>query len=301
MEKQCMNIKSKHYKNIQCSNKATIKDYCKKHSKNPIQFSSVLNISASLIQKFWLKYVDRKRFSRQGPAIHCRSLANNTSEIYSLESVEKIPKTYFFSFSDSQKNIWAFDIRTLSYLLSKSISVQNPYTREYFDSEVLEKIHKRIKWLKQKKYKVMYEENTVITSDQIWNQYVLDVFSKMDEKGYLVNPDWFHEMDKEDHIVFYRKMYDIWNYRIGLTMKEKNSIVPGFNGRNKLFKHYPTEILDKDEKYLRKTNIVLIQKMISSVTDKSQNSLGVMYVLMGLCYVSDSVAETFPWIYASII
>jgi len=300
MEKQCMNIKSKHYKNIQCSNKATIKEYCKKHSKNPIQFSSSLNISASLIQKFWLKYIHRKRFSRQGPAIHCRSLANNTSEIYSLESVEKIPKNYFFSFSDSQKNIWAFDIRTLSYLLSKSISVQNPYTREYFDSKVLEKIHKRIKWLKQKKYKVMYEENTVLTSEQVWNQYVLDVFSKMDEKGYLVNPDWFHEMDKEDHINFYKKLYTLWNYRLNLTNKEKNAIIPSHNStRNSLFKIEDPEI--KEEKFLRKNNLQLIERFITSGNDKPQKGLGVMYVLMALVQVSDAVAEAFPWVYASIV
>jgi hypothetical protein len=301
MGKQCINIKSKHYNNIQCLNKATNGDYCKKHSKNPIRFSSSLNNSATIIQKRWRKYIHNKKFSRQGPAIHCKSLANNTSEIYSLENTENIPNIYFFSFSDNQKNIWAFDIRTLSYLVSKSKKVQNPYTREFLENEILEKIYKRIKWLKDKKYKVLYEENTVLTNDQIWNQNVLDVFTKMDEIGYLVNPDWFHEMSYEDHKIFYNKLYDIWNYRIGLSVKEKNHIVPGFNARNKLFKLNPTEILAKDEKYIRKTNLGVIQKLISSVPDKSQNSLGVMYVLMGLCYVSESVAESFPWIYASII
>jgi hypothetical protein len=48
-------------------------------------------------------------------------------------------------------------------------------------------------------------------------------------------------------------------------------------------------------------NLGLIQKLVTSAPDKTQKSLGVMYVLMGLCYVSDSVTETFPWIYASII
>ena len=300
MDSRCMNIKSKHYKNSQCNNKPTHGEYCKKHSKNPIRFSSILNISARIIQKGWRKYIHSQKFSRQGPACHCRTLANNSTELYSLESLENIPNKYFFSFSDSQKNIWAFDIRTLSYLLSKSKSVQNPYTRESLTPESLARAKLRLNWLKQKKYDIMYNDNSQLSSDQIWNQNVLDVFTKMDEAGYLVNPDWFHEMDKEDHIVFYRRIYDIWNYRIGLSDKEKNHIVPGFN-RNKLFKHIPTEILDKEEKYLKKMNLVLIQKLIDSASDKSQKSLGVMYVLMALCYVSDSVAETFPWIYASII
>jgi hypothetical protein len=295
----CMNIKSKHYKNIQCTNKATHGEYCKKHSKNPIRFLSTLNISASVIQKFWRKYINKKKFSRQGPAIHYKNLANNNSEIYSLESINTIPNIYFYSFSDSQKNIWAFDIRTLSYLVSKSTSVQNPYTRENISPENILKIKKRINWLKMKKYTIMYNEAT-LTNEQIWNQNILNVFIKMEESGYLVNPEWFHEMDKEDHILFYRKLYDIWNYRIGLSVQEKNKIVPGFN-RLKLFKHFPTEILDKEEKYLKKMNLVLIQKLVDSASDKSQKSLGVMYVLMGLCYVCESVAEAFPWIYASII
>lgn len=298
---RCMNIKSKHYRNIQCTNKVKSGDYCSKHIKNPIRFSSTLNKSAALIQKTWRKYSIRINYLRQGFARNDYSLANNITDVYTLEALSTISKKYFFSFYDIQKNIWAFDIRSLSYLLSKSKTVQNPYTREVLTVEILTKIKNRISWLKEKKYSTMYDNDTTLTKDQIWNQNVLDVFSKMDESGYLVNTDWFHEMDKEDHILFYRKLYDIWNYRIGLTIQEKNYIVPGFNGRNKLFKHYPNEIIDKEETYLKKMNLNLIRTLIQSVSDKAQTSLGMMYVLMALCYVSDSVAEAFPWIYASII
>jgi hypothetical protein len=297
----CMNIRSKHYKNVQCPNKVSIGEYCSKHAKNPIRFSSKLNISAVVIQKMWRKYSLKKLFSRQGPARNCYSLANNSTELSSLESLETIPKIFFFSFSDSDKNIWAFDIRTLSYLISKSKKVQNPYTRNMFSPEIITKIKARIQWLKQRKYQTIYNDNTSFTSEQIWNQNVLEVFTKMEESGYIVNSDWFHDLDREDHIKFYVKLYDIWAYRIGLSMKEKSAIVPGFNSKNKLFKHFPNEILEKEEKYLKKLNLNIIQKLVSSSTDKTQISLGVMYVLMALCYVHDSVADTFPWIYASII
>ena len=291
---RCMNIKSKHYRNIQCNNKVKVGEYCSKHSKNPIRFSSSFNKSARLIQKAWRAYSIRQNYIRQGFARNDFSLANNITDVYTLEALSTIPNKYFFSFYDSQKNIWAFDIRSLSYLLSKSKYVKNPYTREILTVEILTKIKNRISWLKEKKYSIMYENDTMLTKDQIWNQNVLDVFSKMDESGYLVNTDWFHELDKEDHILFYRKLYDIWNYRIGLTIQEKNLIVPGFGGRNKLFKHYPNDILDKEELYLKKMNLNLIRTLIHSVT-------GIMYVLMALSYVSDPVAESFPWIYATII
>ena len=38
----------------------------------------------------------------------------------------------------------------------------------------------------------MYDEAN-LTSNQMWNQNVLNIFSKMEESGYIVNPDWFLE------------------------------------------------------------------------------------------------------------
>jgi len=52
---------------------------------------------------------------------------------------------------------------------------------------------------------------------------------------------------------------------------------------------------------LRKNNLQLIERFITSGNDKPQKGLGVMYVLMALVQVSDAVAEAFPWVYASIL
>ena len=146
----------------------------------------------------------------------------------------------------------------------------------------------------------MYLNDSNLSLDQIWNQNVLEVFSKMEEHGYIVNSDWFHNLVKEDHIEFYKKIYDIWNYRLNLTLKQKNTIVPRFNTNN-LFRCHPSEILDKEEKWLKKNNLQVIDKLISSSNDKTQRSLGIMYVLMALCIVSNNVAEAYPWIVQSII
>ena len=297
---QCKSIKSKHYRNIQCNNKAKVGEFCSKHSKNPILFNPQFNISAILIQRCWRSYFIKNNYRKQGPARNCYSLANNNCELYTLEPLESIPKKYFFSFYDLKKNIWAFDIRTLSYLLSKSKSIKNPYTTEILTPEIIIKIKKYISFLKDKNIEIMYVENTNFTKEQIWNQNILDVFSKMEESGYIVNTDWFHSLDKEDHIEFYKKLYDIWNFRLNLTIKEKNLIVPGSEGKNKLFKIIPNELLDKEEKWLKKLNLNIINRFISSSNDKTQQSLGVMYILMGLCYVSSDVCDAYPWIYASI-
>ena len=286
---QCVNIKSKHYSRLRCPNIAHKGEFCSKHSKNPIRFNS--DPKAQLIQRVWKKFCLKKIFSRHGPAFFDKTLANNQTELYSLESLDSIPKLYFFSFSDEQKNIWAFDIRSLSFLLSKSNSIKNPYTNLLLSEPIVNKIKSRISWLKSHKCQVIHNHGTNFTNEQIWNQNVLDVFSEIEKSGYLVNTDWFHALDKEDHIEFYKSLYDIWNYRVGLNSKEKSLIVPTYN--RKLLKHYPSEILEKEEKVLKKINLSNIKLLVNS-------NQGIIYVLMAFCMVNSDVGDAYPWIRDSI-
>ena len=300
---RCENIKSRHYPTIRCNSKAFTGGFCKKHCKQPIRFSIVeygINHreAAGVIQSRWKMYCIRKIFRRQGPAACSNDLANNPVELYSLEPLNTIPKRYFYSFADSAKAIWAFDIRTLSFLCSKSKQIKNPYTREFLSPEILRCINDRIAWLKLHGYSTAYE-NTSFSLEQIWNNHVLEIFTKMDEVGYIVNTDWFHELTKEEHIDFYKQIHDIWNFRLGLTVKQRNAIVRGYNSRNKLFRFSIDEIGEKDEKSLKKINLTIIEKLVGA-GDKTQRALGVMYILMGLCLVNDNVAEAYPWIAASV-
>jgi len=300
LSRQCINVKNRKQSNVRCSNRATNEDFCSKHYKNPIMFvyPEYQQKAVVIIQKIWKKYCSKQFFSRQGPARNDYSIANNDSDIYSLEPLVLVPKTYFFSFYDSNKHVWAFDIRTLSYMCSRSKNIKNPYTQEVLTKDILKKIDKRLSWLKKFKYSITYD-SVSLTNEQMWNQRVLDVFNKIEELGYLVNSDWFHDMDKEDHIIFYKKIYDIWNYRLQLTIKEKSLIVPGFNKKNKLFKFLIEELNSKEEKVLRKNTLQIIESFISS-EDKTQKALGIMYVLMGLSYVNDSVSEAYSWIQSTL-
>ena len=306
LDNRCMNIKSRHYPSLRCTSKLFTGEFCKKHSKHQNRFlnpiiSPIEISSIRCIQRIWRKYNSRNLFKKQGPAINDYSVANNAVELYSLDSLDTIPKLYFFSFSDINKNIWAFDIRTLSYLCSKSKHVKNPYTQELFSKDILKKIDVRITYLREKKQSVMYD-NSSFTSEQMWNQKVLEIFNKMEEVGYIVNSDWFHELEKENHIDFYKKLYDIWVYRLQITHKQKNAVVPGYNSvKNKLFKYFPNEINDKEEKVIKKQNLQIIERLVSSAQDKSQKALGTMYVLMGLCMINENVAEAYPWILQTVI
>lgn len=309
--RKCANIKSKKHKDQPCSYTATHGDFCSRHFKNPIRFVSkevkvperILTRSGHtailLLQRAWRKCSAFSRFRRQGPAANFFSLASNQTEVYSLDSLDSIPKSFFFSFADDKKNIWAFDIRSLSHLVTEGNEIVNPYTRVPIDSKTLQKIHKRILWLRERKFPILYATGENLTQDQIWNQKVLDVFFKMEALGYRASCRWFDEMNISDHMTFYRRLHRLWMYQLGLTAAEKEAIVPGYNtGMTKLFRHTPDRIEadSHDLRWWRRANLNLILEFLTRASQKSHQGLGALYVLMALVQVVPEAAEAYPWV-----
>lgn len=313
--RKCANIKSKKHKDQPCSYTATHGDFCSRHYKNPVRFvvkqvkvpEKILTRSGRqallLLQRAWRKRSAFIRFCRQGPAANCHELASNTTEVYSLDSLDSIPKSFFFSFADDKKNIWAFDIRSLSHLVTEGNEIVNPYTRLPIASEILQRVHKRILWLRQRKFPILYATGENLTQDQIWNQKVLDVFFKMEALGYRASCRWFDDMNLSDHMSFYRKLFRLWNYQLGLTAAEKEAIIPGHNaGMTKLFRLTPDRIEANthDLRWWRRTNLNLILEFLTRATQKSQQGLGALYVLMTLVQVVPEAGEAYPWVLESL-
>jgi hypothetical protein len=313
--RKCANIKSKKHKDQPCSYTATHGDFCSRHYKNPVRFitkdvklpdrimtrSGVFAVH--LLQRVWRNASNHLRFRRQGPAANCHDLASNQTEVYSLDSLASIPKSFFFSFADEKKNIWAFDIRSLSHLVTEGNEIVNPYTRVPLDSQTLQKIHKRILWLRQRKFPILYATGEDLTQDQIWNQKVLDVFFKMEALGYRASCRWFDEMNITEHMSFYRKLYRLWMYQLGLTAAEKEAILPGYNtGMTKLFRLTPDRIdaQPHDLRWWRRTNLNVILEFLTRAPQKSQQGLGALYVLMALVQVIPEAGEAYPWVLESL-
>jgi hypothetical protein len=313
--RKCANIKSKKHKDQPCSYTATHGDFCSRHFKNPQRFvkkeaeipEKILtragHQAVRRLQRVWRHWSAQKRYERQGPAANCHALASNETEVYSLDSLYSIPKSFFFSFADEHKNIWAFDIRSLSHLVTEGNEIVNPYTRVTISSQTLKKIHERILWLRQRKFPILYATGENLTPDQLWNQKVLEVFFKMEALGYRASCRWFDEMNMTDHMSFYRKLYRLWMYQLGLTAQEKESIIPGYNaGMTKLFKHSPDRIEAQthDIRWWRRSNLNLILEFLTRATTKSQQGLGALYVLMSLVQVVPEAAEAYPWVVESL-
>jgi len=103
-------------------------------------------------------------------------------------------------------------------------------------------------------------------------------------------------MTLDKHIEFYKAIYNLWNFRLGLTTVQQEAIVPS---SNLLFtvqgqkKHSPS--------WWERVNLRLIETLITSSPDKESQRLGATYCMMGFVQVNTEAAQTFPWLYESMI
>lgn len=294
--RKCINIKSKKTPDIQCKSNAVHTDYCSKHWKHPCRFvSGQIDIpntrraekAVILIQRLWRKRSPFLKLFHQGPCISMRSLSNNSTELYSLESVESIHPLYFFSLVDNHK-LWVFDIRSLAQMILLGTLKENPYTREKLSQQIIQKIIGRISWLRSRGYIILYTGE--LTVEQAWRQKILDACMHLESFGFHVSYEWL-DMTLEQHINFYGTIYNLWNFRLGLTAAQQEAII----GSTKLFasKKKASKI------WWEKVNLQIIKTLTTSSPDKELRRLGATYCMMGIVQVNREAAETFPWIYES--
>lgn len=302
--RKCINIKSKKAPDIQCKLNAINGDYCYRHWKHPSRFIIKMDTlhstrqshkAAIRIQRLWRSKKSYLTLFQQGPSISMRSLGTNQNEIQSFESVDTILNLYYFSIVDSKHNLWIFDIRSLAQMISLGTFKVNPYTRDPLSTRIIQKVLNRITWLRSRGYTILYPNDTDLTPEQIWRQKVLDVCMRLESFGFHVSCEWFSEMSLTQHIDFYKAIYNLWNFRLGLSQAQKDAIVPS---HIKLFnvqyekKHTPV--------WWEKTNLHLIETLITSSPDKELQRLGATYCMMGFVQVNDEAAQTFPWLYESL-
>ena len=303
----CKNIKSRANPDTRCPFSVTNGDYCSRHYKNPRPFVRIPteiqrtyrrseHQAAKSVQAFWRRQAPLKRYRVQGPAANCWEVSTNDTELYTLGPISTIPPIYRMSFADERKMIWLFDIRTLVHSMATGFPSQNPYTRDEFTANTKDRIHARIAWLRSRKYHILHINTDVLTADQIWNQAVLDIFLQIEALGYYVSCDWYHQLTTVDHCNFYKKLYDLWEYRLGLTRAEKEKIIPSAHAP---FPYEPGS-LKKTKGWWDKKNLLLIKSFITLGQGKEQKKLGAMYVLMALVQVNRSAAQALPWIAEAI-
>ena len=309
----CANIKSRKHPDARCPLSASQGDFCARHSKRPCRFqeksplivaerpkySRIDEDSSVLIQKIWRGWSVRNRILKQGPATDSPWLAHNSTDVYSLESVDKIPTLYRWSITDSKSHIWLFDIRTIAMLQQEETEahkvLMNPYTREPFANDTILHYQKRMEWLRSKKYCVLHVKDDQLTPEQEWHQRILDVFLKIDMLGYYTCLKWFEDMSIRQLCKFYYELFELWYFRLGLTAEQKTNICPEW--KTILFTQNPIDIFTKKElKIVQAILLDTIENLVTKASQKENRALGAMYVMTAFALTSADVAEHYDWL-----
>jgi hypothetical protein len=116
---------------------------------------------------------------------------------------------------------------------------------------------------------------------------------RLDMLGYRIATQWFTDLDISRHKELYEELFLVWRSPL-LTNETREIIVPGYS--NNLFKWSPEKIIAKtDVDSIRRTNLNVMERLISSAIQQSDKTLGAMYCVMALSKVSYRCRAAYPW------
>lgn len=302
----CANVKNKKSPNEQCSYPAKKGEFCSRHYKNPQRFQNIPSQPISTrsttnavkkLQGWWKRLQGFKLARERSLAFFSRDLCHNDTELASLEPLTTVPRDYFFVIKDSDK-FWGYDIRTLLVQYENSGKLENMYTTQLCSPEVLESFRLRIDGLRRWKKPLVFESAMNLSVKQSWNLRVLDACLRLDMLGYRISTQWFSELNISEHRILYNTLASMWNQDLNLSEDQRRRIVPEHaNPANKLFRWSPEKInMKHDMDSIRRTNLNIIERLITSASQQSDKTLGAMYTVMGLCRVSYRCRNAYPWL-----
>lgn len=253
------------------------------------------------IQKVFRGFLQRKYNDCHGPAFYKRDLCTNATDFLTIEEVNTLPYSQFYSYKDVDGFIYGFDIISLYNLIVKSGKhVKNPYNRNDIPINVIKNIRNLIRLSKILKIQVdieIQDVNQDISIQKNIELRALDLFQFIDGLGNYSDPSWFLSLSRHQIVRFMRELVDIWNYRLNLTDVMKRSICPP-NGDP--FRNLSTLILNEQNiDIIRKHVLHCLEKLVMTGIDRDWQSLGAYYVLGALTIVNENASTSLPWLYQS--
>lgn len=259
------------------------------------------------IQKLLRGYMLRKYINLAGPALRNRSICINDTDFATLEPIIEIPYNQFFSFSDSNSNIYGCDITSLYGLLNKKTVYDmcsnrrplNPYNRTYLEDNLISNFSLYLRLAKVNNIDhVIVEEEMVMDPVKQLEMKIFELFQYINELGNYADSKWFTNLSRHMIVLFIREMYDIWHYRAQLTEQMMEEIVPP-NG-NPFVGMNLHSAQTQDNEHLKTQAVRIIDRFVKSGRTSENRSLGAYYVLAALTLVSEDARNALPWLYQSV-
>lgn len=255
--------------------------------------------SVKKIKDVWLEHLIRKQKKLRGPALYNRKLCVNSTDFLTLDSLSDTKENDFFSYVDTNKQIFGFEFLSIYNLVVINKETKNPYNRQNFPYTVKTDLCNiyRLSLIRKEKINIVYENHVDVSLSQKIEMRTVALCSDMDSLGNYTSVEWFKNLTRTGIIGFIKELYDIWSYRASLKEETKIEICPPagnpFSGINRLF------LSEVTTEHLQITMLKIIDKMINQSHDINNRILGTNYVLIALTLVSPNAAQAMPWLYES--
>jgi hypothetical protein len=258
------------------------------------------------IQKIIRGKIARIYFNLRGPALYDRKICTNSEDFVTMEPLEDICGSQFFSYKDTDDFVYGFDFASIHSLLANGKMgnwdhFKNPYNRNKISDICIKKIVRIVKISMMLKLNIRLDhkaDEPIISDEKAIELRSLELFQKIDELGNYSNFQWFLSLNKPKLLKMLRELIDIWNYRAQIELQTKRNICPPAGDPFRNLNFYNLN-LEQNITNIRKTILEILEKFVNNGVDKDSKTLGACYVLGSLTIVSDDAATSLPWLFQS--
>lgn len=262
----------------------------KESIKNMMYIPEITKIQ-SCIRSFLVRYQN----NLCGFTTNITKNLNNDSDFLMCEHWKK-NREFFFAYKDRDNFYYYFDIRSINKLIqSNQLKSLNPYNRHKIPFYIINRINKRMKWLKRNNISVIIQDDSPTNNNTVsgLKRIISDIFIEISRHGYNVDINWFNKLNIHKCKMLYNYLEDIWNYRTALSIDSKRRIAPP-NGL--LFSVSPNNISHLVDIFsVHKILINNVKRLILDGITEEDRRMGMMYFIIALSEVSQECLDANPW------
>ena len=211
--------------------------------------------------------------------------------------IQLIPLCYQFELVSRSDHYHMFDVRSLNKAVSISGPI-NPYTQDKISNRDLIRLRKKTSVLRKIGLHDTIHQGQLSELENN-TAYANDVFSKLYLIGFYVHVSDFLKVPFDMLKSLYYEVFDIWNYRINITLEKKLKII----NTGLVFNEWDVvmDIPDTEEGLLiiRRKILHGLNRLLTEGETQSYRYLGATYFMLGYVLVSKEAAMAAPHLYTA--